>query len=600
MKKLGAILLVVMLAVGLTLPMAMSVAASNGSYVLYGIIGGQYLVTIDETTGDTAEVAVLSGSQDSVNAIAFDSNSGTLYGLARAGGNHRPQLATIDVCTGNVTVIGQITLPGETVYFSEGLAVDPSGTIYVSMSINGDFSPGSDYYSETLATVDPDTAVATTVATITNTVQREADGLEFVGSTLYATDDPGSGPTNIYTINTGTGVATFKGTLSSPRFNNVGDMAYNPDSTLLYGFDPGAYTNGNPRYLCTISHPGMATATAIGITHTAAEFGGGLMSGIAWVSVECEEEKCADLIAGQHIDVGDVNVWNDDTNLYVQYVLDDPWVMTESHLHVATSMESIPQTQPNKKGLGGGNPIPGHFDYSDPHGPVTEYTYIIDLGDWVPCTDLVIAAHAEVIKVIGEGCESPFWATSYTSPTQGPGWNTSGDSVPVVPERSDPEETLGPPDASGPPWSGFYSLGEEGYITVSFGYPIFNGDGEYDISVHETSGNRGDPTEDADVYVIVNSAAYLAGTVRSSDQGNGIGTVSIPDEFVYVDAVKVVDTTDKSWHLLLGYAGDGYDIDAVDACYLVEQEETAWGYCEENGGEFPGKNWATYLTYHVH
>lgn len=41
-----------------------------------------------------------------------------------------------------------------------------------------------------------------------------------------------------------------------------------------------------------------------------------------------------DLIAGQYIDVGDVRVWNDTTNLYVQYVVDAPWVVTGSHLYV--------------------------------------------------------------------------------------------------------------------------------------------------------------------------------------------------------------------------------------------------------------------------
>ena len=286
-KKVLAIVLASALVLSLGLVLAGPTAAAD--YVLYGTIGGKYLVTVDPTTGDASEVAMLSGPVDSVNPIAFDWNSGKLYGLARAGGNHRPWLAEIDICTGEVTVVGQITLPGRTVYFAEGLAVDPSGTIYVSMSINGDFSPGSDYYSETLATVNPSTAVATQIGTISPTVQTEADGLEFVLTTLYATDDPGRGPTNIYTINTSTAAATFKGTLSSPRFNNVNDMAYNPVSNKLYGFDPGAYTNGHPRYLCEISQPGTATATAIGITHTSSEFDGGLMSGLAWAP-ECEEE----------------------------------------------------------------------------------------------------------------------------------------------------------------------------------------------------------------------------------------------------------------------------------------------------------------------
>ena len=105
MKKRVISFLMTVLLIAVAIPMAMPVTASNGSYDLYGIIGGQYLVTVDPVTGDATQVAVLSGPIDSVNAIAFDSNTGTLYGLARTGGNHRPLLATIAVCTGDVTVI---------------------------------------------------------------------------------------------------------------------------------------------------------------------------------------------------------------------------------------------------------------------------------------------------------------------------------------------------------------------------------------------------------------------------------------------------------------------------------------------------------------
>jgi len=309
--------------------------------------------------------------------------------------------------------------------------------------------------------------------------------------------------------------------------------------------------------------------------------------------------KTVTLTAGQHIDVGTVEIWNDGEEIHVTYRTIDGWYITETHLHVAGSMEEIPQTQVKGKGKGksGGNPIPGHFDYSDSWTPaVTEVTYDIPFNseEWVPCTaDIAVAAHAVVIKVEGD-CEDPFWATGYTSAGQTMGWTTAGDPVAVAPNRSNPAEVLGEPDGV------FYSLGEGGSIIVDFGYPIFNGDGDYDISVHEISGNRGDPTENADVYVIVDGIEYFAGSVSSSDQENGIGTVSIPEEFAYVDAVKIVDTTDKAWHLSLGFKGDGYDLDAVDACFLVVQEETAWSGGElENVQDFPGANWATWIEYYV-
>ena len=128
MKKVLFPILALVLAVGLALPMAAApVSASNGSYTLYGTIGGQYLVTIDELTGDATEVATFSGTQDSVGAIAFDWNSGTLYGLARTGGTNRPHLATIDVCTGDVTLVGQITYPVILFILPKALPLTPAG-----------------------------------------------------------------------------------------------------------------------------------------------------------------------------------------------------------------------------------------------------------------------------------------------------------------------------------------------------------------------------------------------------------------------------------------------------------------------------------------
>ena len=94
-----------------------------------------------------------------------------------------------------------------------------------------------------------------------------------------------------------------------------------------------------------------------------------------------------DLLAGQTEDIGDVNVWNDGENLYVQFVSTGDCLL-ETHVAVATSLADIPRT---KKG----NPIPGQFEFSDPHACVQEYTYEIPFPlTWPVGTDLYIAAHA--------------------------------------------------------------------------------------------------------------------------------------------------------------------------------------------------------------
>ena len=108
-----------------------------------------------------------------------------------------------------------------------------------------------------------------------------------------------------------------------------------------------------------------------------------------------------DLLAGQTLDVGDVLVWNDGTTLYIKYAITDPdWCLTETHLAVATTLDSIPQNKND-------NPIPGHFPYNhEDLGCITSDLYIIPLSEvgagGIECEELLyIAAHALVQKQIG-------------------------------------------------------------------------------------------------------------------------------------------------------------------------------------------------------
>jgi hypothetical protein len=94
-----------------------------------------------------------------------------------------------------------------------------------------------------------------------------------------------------------------------------------------------------------------------------------------------------DLIAGQEIDVGNVSVWNDATNLYVEFGTTDNWHLNETHLAVGTSVGDIPQKN--------GNPIPGKFEYKN-ESFTTNHTYAIPLA-WAQGEELSIAAQAEVL-----------------------------------------------------------------------------------------------------------------------------------------------------------------------------------------------------------
>jgi len=92
---------------------------------------------------------------------------------------------------------------------------------------------------------------------------------------------------------------------------------------------------------------------------------------LALLSVVASADMTVELLAGQDIIVGEVNVWNDGTNLCVEYnITEEGWVIIETHLAVAEviydadgeiippPVDVIPQTKKR-------NPIPGHFPYGD-------------------------------------------------------------------------------------------------------------------------------------------------------------------------------------------------------------------------------------------
>jgi hypothetical protein len=112
---------------------------------------------------------------------------------------------------------------------------------------------------------------------------------------------------------------------------------------------------------------------------------------------------------------GHVRVWNNCSYLIIKFVGYDGWLLTETHLHIAASMEEIPQTSK-------GNPIPGQFDYKNEYESVEMFVYKIALED-LPDGCLIIAAHAVVENECkeltetawGAGCDFPGrnWATYF-------------------------------------------------------------------------------------------------------------------------------------------------------------------------------------------
>ncbi len=132
-----------------------------------------------------------------------------------------------------------------------------------------------------------------------------------------------------------------------------------------------------------------------------------------------EEPLQVPLLAGKSIDAGTVAVWNDAENLYVKYEASNGFVLSETHLAIALTLDAIPQTKT-------GNPKVGNFQYGNEFAtPVNEYTYTINLQEagYAIGTELYIAAHAVVSKDVFENGKSSEQETAWASGLQFPGRN---------------------------------------------------------------------------------------------------------------------------------------------------------------------------------
>jgi hypothetical protein len=139
-------------------------------------------------------------------------------------------------------------------------------------------------------------------------------------------------------------------------------------------------------------------------------------------------------------------------------------------------MEDIPQA---KKG----NPIPGHFEHSDPHGCVTEYTYQIPL--YGLCGALHIATHAVVeMPSADAGTVCADGAFDYDQGTLKNGSEVSFRTFPACDAtcRGNPANAFGGSDSTYNQHDTFFSLGYGGYLILTF--PTLIG-GE--LTVYETT-----------------------------------------------------------------------------------------------------------------
>lgn len=314
---------------------------------------------------------------------------------------------------------------------------------------------------------------------------------------------------------------------------------------------------------------------------------------------------CTDLIAGQHIDVGEVQIWNDADYLYVKYIIDDEeWCITETHLHVATDPGLIPQKN--------GNPIPGKFDYEGKHECVYEVTYTIPL-DWGCDEEIYIASHAVVKKETDladlPGLEAAlpdqvtmtvvhpgggFGAPSYFDATISGGTVLDGtyDNYCI-----DTDHTIAPGASYIANVFSSYGLLPEGTVEYPENLDLVN----WIIN----QGYVGQPSACGGNYTYGDVQRAIWALVEDNQSTSGLGAwsqcrVDKIIEAAYASGEGFVPGCGDQVAVIL-MPVDGSQITIAQVTFIqvgvpcLYIEETAWRGCEE----FPGKNWALYSTYKI-
>ena len=94
-----------------------------------------------------------------------------------------------------------------------------------------------------------------------------------------------------------------------------------------------------------------------------------------------------DFYAGQTIDVGDIQIGNDETKLYINIDIDPKWQIVQTKVAVVTNPNDFPMT-------GSGNPKVGHFPYNG----LNTFTITLPAGVGEGGT-LYIAVHSIVLGI---------------------------------------------------------------------------------------------------------------------------------------------------------------------------------------------------------
>lgn len=242
--------------------------------------GADATYRVDTSSG---ALSVLADPAGGTTLIRLATNkSGVVYGIEFGGWpSFAMELVSFDAA-GQVASTAQITYQGEPVLLAEGLAFAPNDRLYIGFGFAADY----DFYqSGHIGIVDPATGVIDPASVIdmaaVNYHNADIDALEFVGGTLYMTDNLFGLWTNLYTVDLTTGSVTLVGKVENAGGAfQVTDLA--ADGNTLYG---ETYNHDGTGRLITINR-NTAAATTVGNVHS-------ILNGLTVVTDEsCDKKKC--------------------------------------------------------------------------------------------------------------------------------------------------------------------------------------------------------------------------------------------------------------------------------------------------------------------
>jgi hypothetical protein len=297
------------------------------------------------------------------------------------------------------------------------------------------------------------------------------------------------------------------------------------------------------------------------------------------------------LYAGKTTDVGDVKVWNDATNLYVEIVLDSGWCMTESHVAAATSVGGIPQNSQH-------NPTPGQFPYGDTYSPCESTGDLFTIPLPGPLgSPLVIAVHAEVLGTASLNVFSDGGNTTVTASTAGgvlpraavDAWEAFGDPADPTPSTWDSGVGVGTFALADWIWSDYRVNTPADDETATFVRT-------FTVPGPVAPGSWMKVTTD-DAYV-----ASLNGTQVASDTHPNWPSVETASPFDPNEGPNTLSFVATNSNLSNGLAGTidnnpGGLIYEAQVNYFT-RSESAWAATSPGEIQFnPSKSWATYFMF---